>query len=107
MITVNLQEMAALKKIQYRSATGEIYSEDEKIQEDLNRTLNLNSSKHLLMANRKAVLDAAIMELRKMQQKGIWSHKIMESMKAVYEKTDSDGKRKSTQGLCYGIWKKG
>ena len=101
-ITVNLQEMAALKKIQYRSATGEIYSEDEKIQEDLNRTLNLNSSKHLLMANRKAVLDAAIMELGKMQQKGIWSHKIMESMKAVYEKTDSDGKKKEYAGIV--LW---
>ena len=34
------------------------------------------------------------MELRKMQQKGIWNHKLMESVKAIYEGIDSDGKRK-------------
>ena len=91
-----------MKKIKYRSATGEVYSEDEKIQEDLNRTLNLNSSKHMLMANRKAVLDTAIMELRKMQQKGIWNHKLMESVKAIYEGIDSDGKRKEYAGIV--LW---
>ncbi len=101
-ITVNPQDMTTLKKIKYRSATGEVYSEDEKIQEDLNRTLNLNSSKHMLMANRKAVLDTAIMELRKMQQKGIWNHKLMESVKAIYEGIDSDGKRKEYAGIV--LW---
>ena len=94
--------MTTLKKIQYRSATGEIYSEDQRIQEDLNDTLNLNSGRHLLMANRKAVLNTVILQMSKMQRNGIWSQKIIESMKAQYEKTDSDGKKKEYAGIV--LW---
>lgn len=101
-ITVNPQDMTTLEKIEYSSATGKIYSKDGKIQEDLDRTLNLNSKSHLLMANRKAVLDSVIQQMRKMQQKGNWNRKLIESVKAQYEKTDAEGKKKEYAGIV--LW---
>lgn len=102
LITVNPLDMATLAKVQYRTSTGEIYSEDEQIQKDLNDILNLNSRKHLLSINRKAVLNAAIEEMRKMQKNGIWGRKIIEAIKAQYERTDLMGMKKEYAGIV--LW---
>lgn len=101
-ITVNPQDRTILKKIEYRSSTGEIYSEDEKIQKDLSETLNLNSNRHLLMKNRKAILESVIFEMSKMKQKGNWNRKFIESIKAQYEDADLYGKKKEYAGIV--LW---
>ena len=56
--------------LQYRSATGEIYSDNEEVQKDLNETLNLNSDKHMLKINRKQLLNQVILQLRTLQKSG-------------------------------------
>ncbi len=101
-ITVNPQDLSTLKKIKYRSSTGEIYSEDETIQKDLDQTLNLNNERHLLKINRKAALDAAMSQMMKLQRKGNWNRKQLEVMKRQYEKTDSDGRKKEYAGIV--LW---
>jgi TIGR02646 family protein len=102
LITVSPLDMSTLSKIKYRTSTGEIYSEDKQIQKDLNDTLNLNSSKHLLSINRKTVLNTVIMEMSKMQKKGIWSRRVIESIKEQYEKMDITGKKKEYAGIV--LW---
>ena len=102
LIVVNPQERSTVDKIKYRTATGEIYSEDASIQKDLHITLNLNSEKHQLKKNRKDTLDAVIREMRKLQQNGVWNRKIMESMLSFYESTHSGGMKKEYAGIV--IW---
>ena len=47
-IIVDPRYSRTLSEIKYRSKSGEIYSENEDIQKDLNETLNLNSEGHRL-----------------------------------------------------------
>ena len=101
-ITVNPQDKITVNQIKYKTATGEIYSDNPEILEDLDRTLNLNCDKHLLKENRKAVLTSMIKELGKLQQKGIWSKKVLETMKSQYENTDLNGKKKEYAGIV--LW---
>lgn len=102
LIVVNPQDKTTLEKIQYSTATGEIFSEDEFIQKDLHITLNLNSEKHQLMRNCKETLNAAICEMRKLQQNGQWNRKFIESMLAFYQGADSAGKKKEYAGIV--VW---
>lgn len=106
LLVVNPLEQTTLETIQYRTATGEIFSEEDVIQNDLNNTLNLNSEKHQLMRNRKETLDAAINEMSKLQQKGIWNRKMIESMLKVYQGTDSEGKKREYSGIVVWYLKK-
>ena len=101
-ITINPQDEVTLNKIQYKSATGEIYSNDETIQKDLDKTLNLNSEKHSLKRNRKAMLNSAINEMCKLQKNGIWKKKNIEDMIAYYQSKDSEGKKKEYAGIV--LW---
>ena len=102
LICVNPTCKATLDKIKYRSSTGEIYSDDQNIQKDLNETLNLNSAKHLLKLNRKATLDSAIEEMSRLQNQGNWSRSFMESMLAKYQGKNSEGKKKEYAGII--VW---
>lgn len=102
LIVVNPQDKVTLDKIEYRTATGEIFSEDEYIQKDLHITLNLNSEKHQLMRNRKDTLNAVISEMRKLQQNGNWSRKLIETMLSFYQGTDPNGKKKEYAGIV--VW---
>jgi len=106
LLVVNPLEQTTLETIQYRTATGEIFSEEDVIQNDLNNTLNLNSEKHQLMRNRKETLDAVINEMSKLQQKGIWNRKMIESMLKVYQGTDSEGKKREYSGIVVWYLKK-
>lgn len=101
-IHVNPQDKSSISQIKYRTATGEIYSEDPKIQKDLHITLNLNSEKHQLMKNRKETLDAAITEMYRMKQSGTWNRKLLENMLAYYEGIGSNGKKKEYAGIV--VW---
>ncbi len=102
LIVVNPKDKSTINKIQYRTATGEIYSEDADIQKDLHITLNLNSEKHQLKKNRKETLEAVIREMGKLQQKGIWNRKIVENMLSFYQGTDSEGMKKEYAGIV--VW---
>lgn len=68
-ITINPIKYSMINEIKYRTKSGEIYSDNIQIENDLNKTLNLNSNKHLLKENRKAVIDAIILELSKKRTK--------------------------------------
>lgn len=101
-ITVNPQDITTLKKIKYRTSTGEIYSDDENIERELDEILNLNSEKHLLKENRKAVLDSVIFQMSRMQKQGNWNRKFVEAVRKKYESKDSQGKRKEYAGIV--LW---
>lgn len=102
LIVVNPLDKLTIDKIQYRTATGEIYSEDVDIQKDLDITLNLNSEKHHLKKDRKAFYDAAIREMSKLRQKGTWNRKIVEDMMSFYQGTDAKGMKKEYAGIV--VW---
>lgn len=102
LITVNPQDKITLSQIKYKTATGEIYSDNPEILKDLDKTLNLNCDKHLLKENRKAVLNSVIRELGKLQKNGIWGKKVLETMKSKYESVDLDGKKKEYAGIV--LW---
>lgn len=70
-ITVNPLDRSTLCSIKYNS-DGEIYSDNEIIEKDIDVVLNLNSEKHLLKLNRKSMLKQVREELCKMQKRGIW-----------------------------------
>ena len=102
LLVVNPMDKSTIEKVQYRTATGEIYSEDTDIQRDLHSTLNLNSEKHQLKKNRKETLEAVIREMGKLQQNGIWNRKIVENMLSFYQGTDSEGMKKEYAGIV--VW---
>ena len=51
------------------------------------------------MRNRKDTLHAVICEMRRLQQRGIWSRKLVEHMLSFYQEIDSDGKEKEYAGI--------
>ena len=101
-ITVNPLDSTTLQSIQYRSASGEIYSTRDDIEKDLDKTLNLNSGCHMLKMNRKHLLNQVITELRRLQKSGTWSRAVLEKVKAAYENKDAEGKKKEYAGIV--IW---
>lgn len=105
-ITVCPLDQSTIDRIQYRTATGEIYSEDPVIQGDLHNTLNLNSEKHRLKENRKATLSSAIQEMRKMQQNGDWDRKSLEKMLSLYQDVNPEGLKKEYAGIAVWYLKK-
>ena len=55
---------------------GTVYADDERINSDLDSTLNLNLQR--LCDNRKAVLDGALENLRRRRPDGIWTKSFLE-----------------------------
>lgn len=100
-IVVNPQNKSTLRKIKYKSF-GEIYSDDDVIDRDINETLNLNSQEHMLALNRKQLLHQLIAELNKMQKSGIWGKHILEQAKKKYMEKDRMGRKKEYAGVA--IW---
>lgn len=101
-ISVNPMDSNAINKIAYKLSTGEIYSDDEAIQKDINETLNLNCESHLLKENRKAVLDEVKRTLSAMQKNGNWNKKMLQKIFDAYANMDDDGKKKEYAGIV--IW---
>lgn len=102
LITVDPRDRNTLNKIKYRSKSGEIYSEDPVIQEDLNQILNLNSQGHRLPQNRKAKLNSVINELNRKIPKGIWSKQKLEVFITKYSEPDKDGRKNEYLGII--LW---
>ncbi len=101
-IKINPLDRNVLQYIKYKSASGRIYSEDIEIEKDLNDTLNLNADRHMLMINRKQLLNQLILELSKIQKNGVWNKTILEKVKNKYESTDAAGMKKEFVGIA--IW---
>lgn len=59
-----------IQLVKYKTKSGEIYSDDPEIERDLDITLNLNSKTHMLMENRKAVIEEIISQLSSTQKMG-------------------------------------
>ena len=102
LITVDPRDSRTLALVQYRSATGEIYSDNEEIQKDLNETLNLNSDKHMLKINRKQLLNQVILQLRTLQKSGNWKKSTLEKVKQKYENKDENGQKIEYAGIA--LW---
>jgi len=102
LITVDPRDINMIKKIKYRTKSGEIYSDDPTIHHDLDITLNLNKNGHLLSENRKAVLDEVILKLSKERSKGNWNRRMLQAMKTKYKQCNSKGMKKEYAGIV--LW---
>lgn len=91
-----------IAQIKYHTKSGEIYSEDVLIERDLDVVLNLNSDKHRLKENRKAVIDAVIFELSKQMKNGNWKRCMVQKLKSSYENCDTQGRKKEYAGAA--LW---
>lgn len=65
LLTVNPYDLMSIRKIRYTSE-GYIFSEDEDVDEDVNKTLNLNCKARSLPENRKAVLTQTKQEIMRL-----------------------------------------
>lgn len=77
-----------LLQIKYKFKDGEIYSEDEEFNPQLNDVLNLNLA--MLKNNRKTVIDSIMTLLA--QQNGTVSAKFIQSLLERYTQKSADGK---------------
>ena len=113
LITIDPRNKVMISQIKYRTATGEIYSENETIEKDLNVTLNLNSKGHFLKENRRAVLTELITQLSRKKPLGNWTPRMLKAikdkyenyLKAIkdkYENYDVNGRKKEYAGII--IW---
>lgn len=98
-IIVDPRDSRTLSEIKYRSKSGEIYSENEDIQKDLNETLNLNSEGHRLPQNRKEKLNAVINEIAKTMPQGTWTKEKIRNLMIEYGKCNSEGKKTEYLGI--------
>ncbi len=102
-LVVDPRSQNHIDSIAYRSRDGSIFSRDETIDRDLNHTLNLNCGlPHLLPANRKKALEAALQFLNNKRNKETWKRSSLLELKDRYEKTDSDGQKKEYAGIV--LW---
>ena len=81
-LTVNPLENAKIQMIKYKS-DGTIYSDDEKINKDLDITLNLNCDARgvFLKSNRKAALEALHAKLLRCKEQGQWTKTLLLRLK--------------------------
>lgn len=71
-------------------SNGEVYSEDETINQEFNTVLNLNIQ--TLVINRKNVLDFAIRKLTTENREGTWSKTVLKKELRKWESLGTDGK---------------
>ena len=106
-LTINPYNEALVNLIRYKS-DGTIYSDDERINKDLDIVLNLNYNGPgvYLKDNRKEALAACRSKLSAMQKSGNWSKSMLVNMLTEYEKTDVDGKLKPYSGIVVDYLKR-
>jgi len=99
-LTIDPYNEAMIGLIKYKS-DGTIYSDDERINKDLDVTLNLNYNGPgvYLKDNRKEALEACKNKLRDIQKRGNWSISNLSRVLVEYEKPDADGKLKPYSGI--------
>lgn len=84
-----------LLQIKYKQKDGEICSEDEEFNQQLNDVLNLNLA--MLKNNRKTIIDEIIKQLDK--QRGTVSAKFLQMLLAKYTQKSVDGKLQPHCGI--------
>ena len=90
-------EQRAVDSISYSSNTGEIKSSDSKINDDINKVLNLNIER--LKGNRLAVLQGVVVMLG---MKKDWKKAEIQSLLQNYTNKDTKGEKKPYCGIV--IW---
>lgn len=99
-LTVDPREKYSIEKICYKD-DGTIYSLDQEINKDLDKTLNLNCEARLFKQNRKSVLDAVKKEiLRKAMGKLITKQQLEKMLDKLQVK--DNGQYKPFSGIA--IW---
>jgi len=88
-ITINPTHPNCEIHVRFRS-NGEVYSEDETIDLELNAVLNLNIQ--TLVINRKNVLDFAIRKLTAENREGTWSKAFLQKEIRKWESLGTEGK---------------
>ena len=101
-LTVNPWDECSILLISYEEDTGNIYSCDDRINNDWNVVLNLNCLDAHLPANRKAALDALKQYLRKIHKRGLWSEYFLSKIKQSYSEKDSLGQYREYIGIV--LW---
>ena len=94
-----------METIFYRSKDGTIWSSDEVLNNDLDKTLNLNCrAPFFLPENRKEVLEAVINKLNKTKVKndGTWKKSLLFKLKRQYESKDKRGYLEPYAGIA--LW---
>ena len=77
---INPQDPNMIARIRYQS-NGIIYSDDERINDDLNSVLNLNCERSYLVENRKRAIQTLQQYLRQQQPSGTWSMALLRKTK--------------------------
>lgn len=90
-LTVNPWNKESISLIKYNQGTGEIYSDNEQINEDLTVTLNLNCKDARLAQNRKAALSSLKEKLLKNKNQGAWSENLLRKYISMYSNKDDKG----------------
>lgn len=98
-ILVDPRDKRTIDKIKYKSKSGEIFSDDKDIQQDLDVTLNLNSKGHHLPENRKAKLDAVISEIKRNFETGLWSKSDLRKLLNKYSQPNANGEKTEYLGI--------
>ena len=88
-IIINPTHPKCEKLVKFRS-NGELYSEDETTNQELNSVLNLNIQ--TLVINRKNILDFAILKLTAENRDGTWSKAVLKKELRKWESLGTDGK---------------
>lgn len=88
--------------VKYSGEKGISYEDETTLQQDIDKTLNLNENAHYLMQNRKAVLDEVKKFLSKKRKEGNWTERDIKKMIQEYEQPDTDGRKKPYAGIV--IW---
>ena len=101
-LTIDPRDVTLISLIKYRTSTGEIYSDNEAVNKDLDKTLNLNSSAYFLKENRKAVYDEFIRIMSKRKKSGTWSSGDLRKIYQHYLSRDEKDNLKEYSGIV--LW---
>lgn len=101
-IYVDPRKQEHIDLIEYKKGSGMIFSKDERINNDLNYSLNLNCMEQNLPENRRAVLNRVIIELNKLAKKSTFKMSDIIKIKNIYEQPDSNGEKNPFAGIV--IW---
>lgn len=91
-ITINPTHPSCETLEKFRS-NGEVYSDNETVDQELNTILNLNIQTHII--NRKYVLDHVIQRLTAENRDGTWSKTLLKKELREWEGLSADGKYES------------
>ena len=105
-LTINPLDKTCIRKIKYHRGTGTIFSDDPRIDEDLNDILNLNydGPDFSLRENRRNALNVCLEKLKTMSKEktGDWPQGNLRKMLKIYEGKDREGKYREYSGIV--IW---